>query len=77
MFEALVLALVPASAALQQSTDDRRAREARGVDRGPRREIERRYVFADVAQQYGAKLRERLYAGAYEGVSDPDAREPP
>jgi hypothetical protein len=30
--------------------------------------IEDLYVFPDVAHQIGAKLRERLYAGAYEGV---------
>ena len=33
------------------------------------KEIEEDYVFPDVAQEIGARLHERLYAGAYEGIT--------
>lgn len=35
--------------------------------------LQRNYVFPDVADQYAARLHERLNAGAYDGLSDPQA----
>ncbi|NOT30757.1 MAG: S41 family peptidase [Planctomycetes bacterium] len=54
---------------LQQSTDELAPEKLEGLIGSLAKEVEQRYVFADIALELGAKLRERLYAGAYEGIS--------
>ena len=69
---ALVLAPIPcAPAALPQREEalvELPPEELEGLVEALATKIEELYVFPDVASAIGAKLRERLYAGAYEGV---------
>jgi hypothetical protein len=53
----------------EQATGELPPEKLEGLIEALAKEIEEHYVFPDVAHQIGAKLRERLYAGAYEGVS--------
>lgn len=75
MLSTLLLALAPAytvpvaAAAPQRTTDELAPEALEGLVDSLAREIEQRYVFEDVAHEMAAKLRERLIAGAYEGIS--------
>jgi len=79
MLSAFVLALVPGPASIpwapaapipqrEQATVELEPERLEGLIEALAKEIEDLYVFPDVAQEIGAKLRDRLYAGAYEGI---------
>jgi hypothetical protein len=61
----------PAVAPLQQERGsvELAPEKLEGLIEALAKEIEETYVFPDVATKIGAKLREQLYSGAYEGVS--------
>ncbi len=70
----LVLASIPSAPTAplmqkEQATGELPPEKLEGLIEALAKEIERSYVFPDVAHEIGARLRERLYAGAYEGIS--------
>jgi C-terminal processing protease CtpA/Prc len=70
----VLLTLLPASSFAAPGTQDSRTEELaperlEALIEALAREIEENYVFPDVAQRIGERLREQLYAGAYEGIA--------
>jgi len=71
LFLVAVLNGPSASPVPQQTTDDLGPETLETLVDTLATEIEQRYVFPEDAKAMGAKLRERLIAGAYEGISIP------
>lgn len=59
----------PAAAAAAPTTADERARTVEDLARA----LEANFVFPEIGTKYASRIRERLKAGAYDGLSDPDA----
>ena len=70
-FFALSLVLIPSAPALpqrEQGTVELEPEKLEGLIEALAREIEEKYVFPEVANQIGARLREELIAGRYEEI---------